>query len=189
MDHAGFDFFDEAQDGVDIFSENRSSEAVLDTIRRGERFFQILSSGYRQHWAENFFFEDAHLGIDVIEDGRLDEVTFAEMFRLGVANEHVDQEVIMRRIEEESQRMRALVDDLLLLARLDERREIEPTTFDLAVLAADACSDAVAIDPDRSITLDAPEPVVILGDQPEWQAVSPPPAPIWVRSVEFASTV
>lgn len=90
---------------------------------------------------------------------------FAEMFRLGVANEHVDQEVIMRRIEEESRRMRTLVDDLLLLARLDERRDVEPTTFDLAVLAADACSDAVAIQPDRPITLDASESVLVDGVQ------------------------
>ncbi len=90
---------------------------------------------------------------------------FAEMFRLGVANEHVDQEVIMRRIEEESQRMRTLVDDLLLLARLDERRDVEPATFDLSVLAADACSDAVAIEPDRPITLDAPESVMVDGVQ------------------------
>jgi two-component system, OmpR family, sensor kinase len=90
---------------------------------------------------------------------------FAELFRLGVANEHVDHDVIMRRIEEESQRMRVLVDDLLLLARLDERRDIEPTAVDLAVLAADACSDAVATDPDRPITLDAPESVMVDGVQ------------------------
>lgn len=90
---------------------------------------------------------------------------FAELFRLGVANEHVDKDVIMRRIEEESQRMRILVDDLLLLARLDERREHEPTPVDLAVLAADACSDAVAADSERTITLDAPESVIIDGVQ------------------------
>jgi two-component system OmpR family sensor kinase len=90
---------------------------------------------------------------------------FAELFRLGVANEHVDTDVIMRRIEEESQRMRLLVDDLLLLARLDERRDIEKTEVDLAVLAADACSDAVAADPDRRVTLDAPESVIVEGAQ------------------------
>lgn len=88
---------------------------------------------------------------------------FAELFRLGVAHEHVDTDVIMRRIEEESQRMRVLVDELLLLARLDERRDIEPTDVDMAVLAADACSDAVAADPDRPITLDAPRPVTVAG--------------------------
>ena len=69
----------------------------------------------------------------------------------------------MRRIEEESERMRVLVDELLLLARLDERRDIEPTDVDLAVLAADACSDAVAADSDRPITLDAPRPLTVAG--------------------------
>ncbi|HEX3090227.1 MAG TPA: HAMP domain-containing sensor histidine kinase, partial [Ilumatobacteraceae bacterium] len=88
---------------------------------------------------------------------------FAELFRHGVENEHVDTEVIMRRIEEEAQRMRLLVDELLLLARLDERRDIEPVDVDLAVLAADACSDAAATDPGRKITLDAPRPVVVAG--------------------------
>jgi len=90
---------------------------------------------------------------------------FAELFRLGQHSEHIDQDVIMRRIEEESARMKALVEDLLLLARLDETRTTERTAVDLAVLAADACSDAVAIDSTRTITLDAPEPVVIAGNQ------------------------
>jgi two-component system OmpR family sensor kinase len=90
---------------------------------------------------------------------------FAELFRLGVANEHVDTDVIMRRIEEESQRMRLLVDDLLLLARLDERRDVETSEVDLAVLAADACSDAVAAAPDRRVTLDAPQSVIVEGAQ------------------------
>ena len=61
--------------------------------------------------------------------------------------------------------MKVLVEDLLLLARLDETRPVERAPVDLAVLAADACSDAVAADPGRPVTLDAPEPVVVLGDQ------------------------
>jgi two-component system, OmpR family, sensor kinase len=61
--------------------------------------------------------------------------------------------------------MKTLVEDLLLLARLDQTRPIERTPVDLAVLAADACSDAVAAAPDRPVALDAPEPVMILGDQ------------------------
>ncbi len=61
--------------------------------------------------------------------------------------------------------MRTLVEDLLLLARLDETRPTERVPVDLAVLAADACSDAVAAAPDRSVTLDAPDPVIVLGDQ------------------------
>jgi two-component system, OmpR family, sensor kinase len=61
--------------------------------------------------------------------------------------------------------MKVLVEDLLLLARLDETRPVERQPVDLAVLAADACTDAVATDPERRVTLDAPSPVVVDGDQ------------------------
>ena len=92
---------------------------------------------------------------------------FAELFRLGADEDldHVNLEIIGRRIEEESARMKVLVEDLLLLARLDETRPFDRVPVDLAVLAADACSDAVAADPDRTVTLNAPDPLVILGDQ------------------------
>jgi two-component system, OmpR family, sensor kinase len=90
---------------------------------------------------------------------------FAELFRLGADQDRVQLAVILRRIEEETARMKTLVDDLLLLARLDETRPAERQPVDLAVLAADACSDAVAVAPDRRITLDAPVPVVVLGDR------------------------
>ena len=50
---------------------------------------------------------------------------FAELFRLRARNAHVDTGTIMRRIEEESSRMKGLVEDLLLLARLDEVRPAE----------------------------------------------------------------
>jgi two-component system OmpR family sensor kinase len=90
---------------------------------------------------------------------------FAELFRLGRADARVDTDTIMRRIEEESARMKTLVEDLLLLARVDQVRRNEPAAVDLSVLAADACSDAIAASPNRSVTLDAPEPVVILGDE------------------------
>jgi two-component system OmpR family sensor kinase len=90
---------------------------------------------------------------------------FAELFRLGMTNDHVDSTVIARRIEEESARMKTLVEDLLTLARLDETRVIEREPVDLAVLAADACSDAVAADPTRPVSLDAPDPLVVAGDR------------------------
>lgn len=89
---------------------------------------------------------------------------FAELFRLGADQDEADMAVTMRRIEQETGRMHILIDDLLLLARLDQTRPIERVLVDLAVLAADACSDAVAADPARQVTLDAPEPVVVSGD-------------------------
>jgi two-component system OmpR family sensor kinase len=60
--------------------------------------------------------------------------------------------------------MKVLVEDLLLLARLDEHRAPAHAEVDLVVLAADACSDAVANDPTRPVSLDAPEPVPVRGD-------------------------
>ena len=90
---------------------------------------------------------------------------FAELFRVSGDNARVDLPTILRRIEEESARMKVLVEDLLLLARLDQHREIERRPVDLSVLAADACTDAVATDPARPVTLDAPEPVVVPADE------------------------
>jgi two-component system OmpR family sensor kinase len=89
---------------------------------------------------------------------------FAELFRLGADGDQLDRATMVRRIEEESARMKVLVDDLLLLARLDQTRVAERKPVDLAVLAADACTDAVAVDPTRAITLAAPQPVVVAGD-------------------------
>jgi two-component system OmpR family sensor kinase len=90
---------------------------------------------------------------------------FAELFRLSGDSARVDLPTILRRIEQESARMKVLVENLLLLARLDEPLVSERAPVDLAVLAADACTDAVATAPDRAVSLDAPEPVVIGGDQ------------------------
>lgn len=89
---------------------------------------------------------------------------FAELYRLDDAERQLEVPVMMRRIEEESARMRTLVEDLLLLARLDETRPPEVGDVDLTVLAADACSDAVASAPERPVRLDAPEPVVVRAD-------------------------
>ena len=91
---------------------------------------------------------------------------FAELSRLSAENPRVDKATIMRRIEEESSRMKGLVEDLLLLARLDQVRQTERAPVDLSVLAADACSDATAAAPGRPVTLHAPQPVVILGVEP-----------------------
>lgn len=91
---------------------------------------------------------------------------FAELYRMsGGQSDRLDLPVVMRRIEEESGRMRSLIQDLLLLAELDEVRPVRRESVDLSVLAADACTDAVAVAPDRAVTLDAPEPVAVTGDE------------------------
>jgi two-component system, OmpR family, sensor kinase len=90
---------------------------------------------------------------------------FAELYRQGAAR---DTEMLMSRIESESRRMGTLVEDLLLLARLDAQRPIERRRVDLLALASDAVHDAQAIAPNRKITLDVldgPGTPEVLGDE------------------------
>jgi two-component system OmpR family sensor kinase len=78
-----------------------------------------------------------------------------------------DMDRIMQRVEQESARMGVLVQDMLLLARLDQQRPIEHRPVDLLTLAADAVQDARIIAPDRETTLDVGSGAafLILGDE------------------------
>ena len=72
----------------------------------------------------------------------------------------------MSRVASETERMTRLVEDLLLLARLDSGRPLEREPVDLSRLAVDAVSDAHVAGPDHQWELDLPEePVVIPGDE------------------------
>jgi two-component system, OmpR family, sensor kinase len=89
---------------------------------------------------------------------------YSEMLRRGAAESPADSDLARRRIEEESVRMSALVDDMLLIARLDQGRPLETKSVDLYAIASDAASDARAVAPQREITLDAPQSVMVRGD-------------------------
>ncbi|MGW0162482.1 sensor histidine kinase [Mycobacterium sp. NPDC003323] len=72
----------------------------------------------------------------------------------------------MSRVESETVRLTMLVEDMLLLARLDEGRPLERAPVDLAQVVLDAVSDAHAAGPDHEWTLELPdEPVPIMGDR------------------------
>ena len=90
---------------------------------------------------------------------------YAELFRRGADQRPDDLAVAMRRIEEESARMGRLVDDLLLLARLDEQPAVERRPVDVAALAADAAADARAMQSDRSVSVDATADAFVRGDE------------------------
>jgi two-component system OmpR family sensor kinase len=96
---------------------------------------------------------------------------FAELYRQGATR---DVAMLLSRIESEASRMGLLVDDLLLLARLDVQRPLEHNRVDLLALASDAVHDAQAIDPKRTIAmevLDGPGTPEVLGDEPRIRQV------------------
>jgi two-component system OmpR family sensor kinase len=92
---------------------------------------------------------------------------FAELYRQGAAGpEQVPS--LMRRIEDEATRMGLLVEDLLLLARLDQQRPLERVPVDLVTVATDAVHAARAADPDRPIevgVLNGDDPPGVIGDE------------------------
>lgn len=93
---------------------------------------------------------------------------YAELYRQGAVREPTDVASAMTRIEGEATRMGGLVEDLLMLARLDDQRPMRFAPVDLTVLAADAAQDARAIEPSRQITVSGLAgplgPTVVPGD-------------------------
>ncbi|MQY25949.1 sensor histidine kinase [Nocardia aurantia] len=90
---------------------------------------------------------------------------YAELYRHGTPAP-ADVERMMHRIESEAVRMAGLVDDMLLLAQLDEERPLDLTEVDLNVLAADVANDARIRKPERVVTLRIPDrPMRTLGDE------------------------
>ena len=93
---------------------------------------------------------------------------YAELYRQGAVQGPEQTTQAMERIEGEASRMTGLVDDLLLLARLDDQRPLELADVDLVVLAAETVHDARARAPHRRVQLvglDAElAPVVLRGD-------------------------
>jgi len=90
---------------------------------------------------------------------------YSELTRRG--NHDLPEDVVhaIGRVESEAIRMTSLVEDLLLLARLDEGRDLDRAPVDLSRLLIDAVSDAHAAGPDHEWSLDLPEePVEVIGD-------------------------
>jgi two-component system, OmpR family, sensor kinase len=101
---------------------------------------------------------------------------FAELHRQGAVTDPAEVSRLLNRIEDEAKRMGLLVDDLLLLARLDQQRPFEHGPVDLQVLATDAVEAARATAPEREIRLDLPVgeadgQLVVAGDEPRLRQV------------------
>lgn len=90
---------------------------------------------------------------------------YAELYRTGAAASPEALERSMARIESEGARMGKLVEDLLLLARLDQGRPLRSEPVELVALVADAVADARAVEPARPITFTHPDVALVTGDR------------------------
>jgi two-component system OmpR family sensor kinase len=89
---------------------------------------------------------------------------YAELYRQGALGPDQLPDA-MRRIEQESQRMSILVAELLELARLDRTSSLDLTETDLSVLVRDAAADALAVEPGRPVTAEAPDRLIAVVDE------------------------
>jgi two-component system OmpR family sensor kinase len=90
---------------------------------------------------------------------------FAELHRQGAIQGEEKTAELVRRIEQESIRMSSLVEDLLLLARLDQSREMAMEPVDVSTVIKEAVASARAAGPEHEITMELPpEDLFVLGD-------------------------
>ncbi|GAA5613964.1 sensor histidine kinase [Streptomyces platensis] len=90
---------------------------------------------------------------------------WAQLHLHGLAQDPALIERAMLRIEGEATRMHTMVEELLLLARLDQGRPIAHAPVDLGALADDAVTDARVVDPGRPLTVEVPGEVFARGDE------------------------
>jgi two-component system OmpR family sensor kinase len=97
---------------------------------------------------------------------------YSELFRRGGDRHPEDLPRLMARIESEAARMGLLVEDLLLLTRLDQGRPLEMAPVDLGAIAADSVEAARIIDPERPVTLHVEGSVEVIGDRDRLRQVT-----------------
>ena len=92
---------------------------------------------------------------------------FSELYRQGAVKEGEATKDLISRIEGESMRMGSLVEDLLLLARVDQAREMESKPVNLVEVVESAVVSARAAGPDHPVAFTAPDDELFaLGDEP-----------------------
>lgn len=90
---------------------------------------------------------------------------YAELYRAGGLSDDDALANAMGRIEKESARMGRLVEDLLLLARLDRETDVEHAPVDMRLIVDEAVTDFEALDPDRPVHVSGDESAFVDGDE------------------------
>lgn len=89
---------------------------------------------------------------------------YSDLYAHGGLNDAAALDDAMRRVSAEATRMSVIVDDLLLLAKLDQGRSLGRDDVDLSPLLHDAARDARAVQPERQVTVSTPESLAVTGD-------------------------
>ena len=89
---------------------------------------------------------------------------FAQLFKYGATQSGDDMERVMSGIERESARMARLVEDLLVLARFDEQRTLEPELVELVGLVTESVDTALIVGPQWPISFKVIDAVEVMGD-------------------------
>jgi signal transduction histidine kinase len=167
---AGGDLSQRVPTGDDRTEVGRLSQSINGMLARIESAFQAQAASEEQaRGSENrmrrFVADASHELRTPLTSIR----GFAELYRQGAVSTDDDVARLMQRIEAEGARMGILVEDLLLLARLDQQRPLTFAPVDLAGIAGDAVHDAKAVQPERPIVLHLDESLtdvpVIRGDE------------------------
>jgi two-component system, OmpR family, sensor kinase len=125
---------------------------------------------------------------------------YAELYRQGAIPDETGVANAMRRIESEGARMARLVDDMLLLARLDQQRGLETKPIDVVALVREAVADFRVVAPDRAVTEDLTDAAIVKGDRIRLRQVvdnllanarihTPPGTPVHVTVTRGANDV
>ncbi|SHE72539.1 two-component system, OmpR family, sensor kinase [Ferrithrix thermotolerans DSM 19514] len=118
---------------------------------------------------------------------------YAELYKAGALQNEADLKRSIERIESEAKRMSALVEDLLLLARMDQNRPLILEPIDLSHLVELAVTDASVVQPERKFDVNLAQNLWVLGDKNQITQVvanlmsnvrshTPPDSPVWVST-------
>jgi two-component system, OmpR family, sensor kinase len=162
--------------GTELGRLSRALNAMLEQIERGFRARAASEAESRrsEERMRRFVADASHELRTPLTSIR----GFAELHRQGAVTDPEEVSRLLGRIEDEARRMGLLVDDLLLLARLDQQRPLQRAPVDVATVAAEAVEAARAQAPDRTVDLEvAPDAadraggLTVDGDEPRLHQV------------------
>jgi two-component system OmpR family sensor kinase len=152
-----------AHDGTEVGRLGTAFDAMLDRIETsfGEQLAALDAKAHSEERLRRFVADASHELRTPLTAVR----GYADLYRAGGLSDPAELETAMTRIGTESRRMGALVDDLLLLARLDQGRPVRRDPVDLARIANDAVADARALEPTRPVVAAIAPGIEVTGDE------------------------